>query len=208
MNAQSGANQRPWSPRKRERTIRRGWRSIVLGSVLVMSLGLPSLAHAAGTTPDLAQVLDVMSPTVSDNLVGSTGGVYAYYRVAYQGGNAPVLFTLTHHPYWGSGNNTFGFNLYGPSDITYAGQVTGTIVGSSAGSFEYYTLRYPGGNTPLSVTMNASPVYAGSGQAIGFNLYRQVPKGTTSRAATFGIQVFNYAEQTTAAYVIYQVGSQ
>jgi hypothetical protein len=278
-------------------------RSILLCFLLVGTLVAPPLAQAANTTLDQTQKLDVTSPSVVGTLVGSPGGAYNYYQVNYQGGNAPILFTLTYSPFWGSGNNTFGFNLYGPSGLTFAGQVTGTngntataqftlvngaamsvlvqvynysnggsvnytltmsglsggssatvvgqtnttpgqaiavstisaslggaIVGSSAGSFHYYTLLYPGGNSSLAVTMNATPVYSGSGQAIGFNLYRQVPNQptiltarstvtaqdvhsvTTSAtitgpsAAVYELQVYNYWPEVSISYGITATG--
>jgi uncharacterized membrane protein len=106
----------PHSTQRSARTIA-FWRFVV-GLVLVAALGVPSLAGAANTTSDRAQTLDVTSSTASDTLVGSPGGAYRYYQVAYQGGNAPVLFTLTYQPTWGGGNSTFGFNLYGPSGLS------------------------------------------------------------------------------------------
>jgi hypothetical protein len=229
----------------------------ILAVALVAALAGPVPASAANTTADQARALDVRSPAASDTLVGNTGGAYRYYRVQYQGGNAPVLFSLVYQPTWGTGNQLFGFNLYGPSGLTFAGQVTnitgntataeynlvngaamsvlvqvynysdagsvsytltvsglsggsattiiaqhnatpdqampvstvntsigGSIVGASAGAYEYYTLRYPGGDAPLAISMNASPVYTGSGQAVGFNVYRPLPNGTVSLVAT------------------------
>src|SRR5262249_39293490 len=88
-------------------------------------------AEAANDSRDRATPLDVTKNSVSDTLVGNTGGSYRYYRVTYQGRNAPVLFTLSYQPAYGGGNQAFGFNLYGPSGLSFAGQVTGTI-GSSA----------------------------------------------------------------------------
>jgi hypothetical protein len=287
---------------RRPGRVRTLWR-LVVGLALIAALGVPSVAAAANTIPDQAQTLNVTSPAASDTLVGSPGGAYRYYRVGYQGGNAPVLFTLTYQPFWGSGNNTFGFNLYGPSGPSYAGQVTGTsgnsataqftlvngaaldvlvqvynysyggsvdytlavsglsggsattivgqdnatpdqaigfatinaslggtIVGSPAGAYHYYTLRYPGGNTSLAVTMNATPVYTGPGQAVGFHLYRQVPNGTTTlaatgtvtardthsatisatvsgrSAATYRLQVYNYWPDVSVSYGITTTG--
>jgi hypothetical protein len=270
----SGAFSPRWSWVRSTRSALVRLRSIVLCFLLVWALGVPSLVHAANTTPDQAQTLDVTTPSASETLVGSPGGAYSYYQVDYQGGNAPVLFTLTYQPFWGSGNNTFGFNLYGPSDLSFAGQVTGTsgnsataqftlvngaamsvlvqvynysnggsvaytltvsglsggsttaivgqtnttpeqaiavstisaslggaIVGSAAGAFQYYTLLYPGGNTSLAVTMNATPVDTGSSQAIGFNLYRQIPNQPTILAATSAVTAQDQHSVTTSATV-------
>lgn len=233
------------------------WLSLVWILTLVVALFFPTVAGAASANPDNPTTLDVRNPSASGVLVGSRGGQYHYYRVGYQGGNAPVLFTVTYSPSWGSGNDAFGFNLYGPSGLTYSGHVTsatnnvgtaeytlvngaamnllvqiynysdggavsytftvsglsggsastivgganatssqaipvntinatlgGTIVGNSGGAFQYYTLPYPGGNSSLSVMMNAAPVYTGSGEALGFNLYRALPNGTTTLVAT------------------------
>src|SRR5579883_2744522 len=89
-------------------------------------------------------------------------------------------------------NQAIGFNLYGPSGLSFAGQVTVTN-GSSAtaqhtlvngaamsvlvqvynytngGSHHFFNLSYPGGDSALSVTMNVTPVYSGAGQAVGFH---------------------------------------
>jgi hypothetical protein len=270
--------------------------------VLIAGLFSPSMVLAANTTPDQAVVLNVTNPAASGTLVGSTGGAYQYYQVGYQGGNAPVLFTLTYQPAWGGGNAQFGFNLYGPSSLSFAGQVTGTsgnsataqytlangaamtvlvqvynysnggsvdytltvsglsggsaaiitgqnnstsaqaipvttinasmggaIVGDPAGAFNYYTLHYPGGDTPLSITMNAHPVYSGPGQALGFNVYRQIPSGSSlvatgvvtvqdansatfsatvsgRSAGTYQLQVLNYWAGRPVSYAITATG--
>jgi len=272
----------------------------VLLSVLLLT---PAIALAANDTPGSAVSLSVSNPSVSDTLVGNTGGAYRYYQFQYQGGNAPVLVTLNYQPAYGGGNQAFGFNLYGPSSLSYAGQVTGTngnaataqytianssamtllvqvynytaggsvsynltisglsggsnttvvaqnnttpsqaepiktinatiggsIVGSGAGAFQYYNLNYPGGNTPLTVTMNASPVYTGQGSAYGFNLYRNDKNGnsvlvatsgtaaqdtssmtltstvTDSAATTYQLQVFNYWPGVAVHYGINMTG--
>jgi hypothetical protein len=109
-------------------------------------------------------------------------------------------------------------------------QLAGTIVGTSAGAFHYYTLHYPGGNTPMTVTMNASPSYTGSSQAYGINLYRvgaNAPSGpvgsgvvtsadTNSEtitctiaarsAGTYQLQVFNYWPNVGVTYAINVTG--
>jgi|GEM_PF-1294104 len=234
----------------------------------------PVPAFAAGGTPDEAQTLNVSSPAVAGTLVGSTGGSYNYYRVPYQGGNAPVLFTLSYQPAYGGGNGAFGFNLYGPSGLSFQGQVTGTngdsataqytlvngaamdvlvqiynysnggsvdynltvsglsggsgttiiarnnttpeeavsigttnaslggaIVGDSAGKYQYFTLRYPGGDSSMAITMNATPVYSGSGQAVGFNLYREIPNGPAAFVGSGVVTAQDSYSQTISATI-------
>ena len=248
-------------------------RRLIAGLFLIVLL-FPLSAEAANDSPDRATPLDVTTNSVSDTLVGNTGGAYRYYRVNYQGGNAPVLFSLSYQPAYGGGNQAFGFNLYGPSGQSFAGQVTGTsgstgtaqytlangaamsilvqvynytsggsvnftltvsglsggstttvtsqsnttpeqaapvtttnasiggsMLGNGAGAFKYYTLRYPGGNAAMTVTMNASPVYTGSGQALGFNLYRQVPNGSSTLAATGTVSAQDTNSATISATV-------
>jgi len=244
---------------------------VVLGLFCVL-LMTPSLAFAANDSPSTAASLSVSNPSVSDMLVGSTGGAYRYYQFNYQGGNAPVLVTLTYQPAYGGGNQAFGFNIYGPNSLSYAGHVTGTngnsataqytiansaalnllvqvynytaggpvsytltlsglsggstaavvatnnttpeqavplktinaalggaITGNSSGAFQYYTLNYSGGNTPLTVTMNASPSYNGQGAAYGFNLYHTAANGQSSLVATSGTLSMDTSSMTLTA---------
>jgi hypothetical protein len=276
--------------------------SVVSAIALVFASLLPVFADQSNTTAANPQNLNVTMPAASDTLVGSPGGAYKYYQVSYQGGNAPVLFTLTYQPAYGGGNTAFGFNLYGPNSVSYAGQVTGTsgssataqytlvngsamtelvqvynytaggsinytltasglsggsastitaqnnsspdqaapvttinaslggsITGSSAGSFNYYTLHYPGGNSPMAITMNYHPPYSGTGNGVGFTLYRNVPTGpiyvatsrvssqdvngattsatiTSASAADYQLQVFSYWPGVTISYGITATG--
>lgn len=243
----------------------------VLFSVLLLT---PTLVLAANDTPNNAVSLSVSNPSVSDTLVGSTGGAYRFYQFSYQGGNAPVLVTLNYQPAYGGGNQAFGFNIYGPNSLSYAGQVTGTngnaataqytistssamtlliqvynytaggpvsytltisglsggsnttvvaqnnttpsqaqpiqtinatiggsIAGNGAGAFQYYTLNYPGGNSAMTVTMNASPTYNGQGAAYGFHLYRNDKNGNSVLAATSGISSQDTSSMTLTATV-------
>jgi hypothetical protein len=280
--------------------------TILLGFVsaiaLVFASLLPAFAAQGNTTSANPQTITVTSPAASDTLVGSPGGAYKFYQVSYQGGNAPVLFTLNYQPAFGGGNTAFGFNLYGPNSVSYAGQVTGTsgssataqytlvngsamtvlvqvynytaggsinytltvsglsggsastitaqnnsspdqaapvttinaslggsITGSSAGAFNYYTLHYPGGNSPMAISMNYHPPYSGTGNGVGFTLYRNVPTGpifvatssvssqdvngattsatiTGASAADYQLQVFNYWPGVTISYGITTTG--
>jgi hypothetical protein len=243
----------------------------VLFSVLLLT---PALALAANDTPNNPVTLSVSNSSASDTLVGSTGGAYRFYQFSYQGGNAPVLVTLNYQPAYGGGNQAFGFNIYGPNSLSYAGHVTGTngnaataqytvvassamtllvqvynytaggpvsftltisglsggstttvapkdnttpnqaqpiqtinatiggsIDGNAGGAFQYYTLNYPGGNTAMTVTMNASPTYNGQGTAYGFNLYRHDKNGNSVLAATSGVASQDSSSMTLTATV-------
>jgi hypothetical protein len=94
--------------------------------VLLSSLVIPSVVLAASSPPDQTQVLDAMTTSASGALVGNSGGAFQLFRVAYQGGSTPVLFTLVYETPSGGSASAFGFNLYGPSGQTFASQVTAT----------------------------------------------------------------------------------
>jgi hypothetical protein len=64
----------------------------------------------------------------------------------------------------------------------------GTLIGNSQGNFQFYTLNYPGGNTPLTISMNATPPYNASGQAYGFNVYQASPTGQAPILVASGVQ--------------------
>jgi hypothetical protein len=49
--------------------------------------------------------------------------------------------------------------------------------------------------------MNASPVYTGSGPAVGLNLYRQVPNGTSTLAATGAVTAQDTHSATISATI-------
>ncbi len=271
---------------------------------LVLALAVPSVARAANDNPGSPLILTASNNSVSDTLVGSTGGAYRFYQIHYQGANAPVLVSLNASNYGSAGSQAFGFNLYGPSGLSFAGSTVqsgsntstaqftltnpaamdvliqvynytngmpisftltvfglsggssaglvarnntspdqalnvttinaslgGSLVGSAAGAFHYYTLRYPGGNSSLTITMNVTPVYTGQGQAYGFNVYRANPSNgqttlvasgvpvaqdaysmtlsatiTERSAATYLLQVLNYWPGTSISYGITATG--
>ncbi|HEX5418075.1 MAG TPA: hypothetical protein VFZ25_20655, partial [Chloroflexota bacterium] len=144
----------------------------VLFSVLLLT---PAIALAANDTPNSATSLSVSNSSVSSTLVGNTGGAYHYYTFHYQGGNAPVLVTLNYQPAFGGGNQAFGFNLYGPSGINYAGQVTGTsgsaataqytIATSSALDLLVQVYNYTAGGS-VNYTLTISGLSGGSNTAV------------------------------------------
>jgi hypothetical protein len=247
--------------------------------VILLLVGLifltPSLAFATNDNPQSPLILTANNNSASDTLVGSTGGQYRFYQIHYQGSSAPVLISLYSSNFGSAGSQAFGFNLYGPSGLTYQGtqvgsngntstaqytlanpaamdvliqvynytnggsisytltvsglsggssaglvarqnttpdqamnvstinaSLGGTMVGNSAGAFHYYTIRYPGGDTPLTITMNVSPVYNGQGQAYGFNVYRANPlTGATTLVASGALTAQDVNSMTYSATI-------
>ncbi len=104
----------------------------VLALLSCLALFAPSSALAANSTPQTASPLSAANSSVSATLVGSTGGAYNYYQFRYQGSGAPVLVTLTYNStFEGTSNQAFGFNLYGPSGLSYQGTWTASNQGTS-----------------------------------------------------------------------------
>jgi len=95
--------------------------------IACFALFLPSSVFAANDTAATAIGLDASNSSASDSLVGSTGGAYRYYHFAYQGGNAQAMVSLTFRPGYGVvGAQQFGFNVYGPNGLVWAGTPIGT----------------------------------------------------------------------------------
>src|SRR5690242_20410894 len=96
-------------------------RGILIGLTMLFLLATPALAlnDSAGSP----MVLNAGQNSISDNLTGTPGGAYRYFQIAYQGGSAPVLVSLNFLPGYGTtGAQAFGFNIYGPNGISFAGQ--------------------------------------------------------------------------------------
>lgn len=255
------------------RVCSRRWHILVV--LAILALLLPSAAFAANDNPRSPIVLTASSNSASDTLVGSTGGAYRYYQIRYQGANAPVLVSLNASNYGSAGSQAFGFNLYGPSGLSFAGTTVqsgsnsstaqytltnpvamdvliqvynytngmsisytltvfglsggsaaglvaqnntspnqalnittinaslgGSLLGSAAGAFHYYTLRYPGGDSPLTITMNVTPVYTGQGQAYGFNVYRANPANGKTTLVASAVPIAGDANSTTLSATI------
>ncbi|HLZ09534.1 MAG TPA: hypothetical protein VKT80_13145 [Chloroflexota bacterium] len=108
-------------------------------AILVCLLALvPATAGAANTTADTAQALTASANSDNSQLVGSPGGAYRYYQIAYQGSNAPVTITLTFQPgYNSTGLQGFGFNLYGPNSLALHGVPNGTTNNISNTQFTF-----------------------------------------------------------------------
>ena len=81
----------------------------------------------------------------------------------------------------GSSAVVVGQNNSAPSGAvvvsTVNASIGGSIVGTLAGSFQYYNLSYPGGKAPLTITMNVTPAYNSAGDGYGFNVYRPTANG-------------------------------
>ena len=88
-------------------------------------------------------------------------------------------------------------------------------------------MSYPGNNSSFALSITYSQLGGATDQALGFNVYNgsslvatinTIDDGTgvhsgvwnyqNASAATFGVQVFNYAGGTTASYTLQQVGAQ
>jgi len=102
----------------------------------------------------------------------------------------------------------------------------GTLEGSSGGSFAYFNLEYPGGQSPLSITLGYSPLPFNSVEAVGFHLYgdngallgtsAESGRGETSATEVFThqndfarrylLQVFNYLASTRITYTLVITG--
>lgn len=105
---------------------------IVLALLSCLALFAPSAAVAANNTPQTATPMSAGRNSISSTLVGSTGGAYSFYQFRYQGSGAPVLVTLTYNStFEGTSNQAFGFNLYGPSGLSYQGTWTASNQGTS-----------------------------------------------------------------------------
>jgi hypothetical protein len=181
----------------------------VTGSVGAQSTAQYTFANPAAMTV-LVQIY---------NYVGGVSVDYTLSVSGLSGGSASAVVAQ---------NNTT------PDQSAQVGSINaslgGTIVGTSAGAFQYFIFHYPGGNTPLAVTLNAAPAYTGQGQAYGFNLYRvgagpgsaPVASGivtsadtnsetisatvTNRSATTYQLQVFNYWPNTSVTYGITVTG--
>jgi len=136
---------------------------IVLALLSCLVLFAPSAALAANSTPQTATPMSAAKNSVSATLVGSTGGAYNFYQFRYQGSGAPVLVTLTFNStFEGTSSQAFGFNLYGPSGLSYQGTWTASNQGTS-------TIQYTLSNT-ASMDMLVQVYNYTAGMSIDYNL--------------------------------------
>ena len=154
------------------------WRAIV-AVVLALSLTVP-VALAANDSADSALWVSAANPSIHDNLIGTSGGQFRYYRFSYAGSNAAVKIHLNWNPGYQITGPAFGFNLYGPGGLVGQG-VRGDDVGAAStqnltfvsgtpgeylvqvynytnGSSQDFTIVFDGlGAAPAPVTDNTTP---------------------------------------------------
>jgi hypothetical protein len=125
-------------------------------------------------------VLTVSQNSVTDNLTGSTGGAYRYFQLAYQGGSSPVLVSLNFLPGSGiTGAQAFGFNIYGPNGITFAGQNLGSNNSNSSTTTQYTVVQ------PAAMTLLVQIYNYTAGLQVGYTLtVSGLSGGTTSTVTT------------------------
>ena len=260
-------------------------------SGLPAAQGQPAAAAAGppSSTPDRPTATHGTSMTTGGQLVGNSGGAFAFYDLDYPGGQLKLEITLGYSPATYDSREAVGFNLYRANgeqvargtengrdassatvgltwqadaserfllqvynylpgttinftlivngltgSIEPLGDVSsperafvlsgaspraeGTLTGDRSGRFAFLTLRYPGGDREVRVTMTMEPnANIGDGE-LGFNVFRgaeqvgQAKAGLSDnrgrRTATmfvkqaeaqdFGIQVYNYSGGGTA----------
>ncbi len=98
---------------------------------------------------------------------------------------------------------------------------TGSLPGDGGGSYSYFTVEYPGGETELGISLAVSPANWLFTDGCGFNVYEggtlvvggsetdrtatlATKTATVKRAApgTFEVQIFNYVSGVTADYTL------
>ena len=157
------------------------WRAIAVVA-LALSLMLPAapVAVAANDSAESALWVSAANHSIHDNLIGTPGGQFRYYRFTYPGSNAVVKIHLNWNPGYQITGPAFGFNLYGPGGLVGEG-VRGDDVGAAStqnltfvsgtpgeylvqvynytnGSSQDFTIDFTGlGEAPAPVTDNATP---------------------------------------------------
>lgn len=152
------------------------WRVLTVITILCLGLISPSLAFAANDSAEGAITLSAGANTAAQSITGSPGGAYQYYRFRYQGGSAPVLVSLSFSPGYGNtGRDAFGFNLYEPGGVSFAGVPTSNDGNTSTAQF---TLSHPSAvdvlvqvynytnGLPVSYTLTISGLSGGSAETL------------------------------------------
>jgi hypothetical protein len=165
---------------------------VILAVIISISLG-GATAFAANGTPETAVVVSSATPSVGGTLFGQPGGSYAFYRLAYPGGNAAISVHLTWNPGWQSTGPAFGFNVYGPgglvgqgirgddagaastSNLTFSDAIPGDylvqVYDYTDGGQHGFSVDFTGlGAAPAPVTGNATPDKAVQVQSQSFNV--------------------------------------
>ena len=91
-------------------------------------VGTPTPTPAAPAPTPAAPAEGVMGldTSVSGSLVGSAGGAFDRYEIAYPGDNSEVTLTMTYAPDNSVISPGVGFIIYGPEGQEFVGQPTGT----------------------------------------------------------------------------------
>lgn len=180
------------SMRVRSMTSSLVWRvCVLLFAALLLST---PIASAANDTAQNAVILTATSNSASETLVGSPGGAYRYYQFRYQGSSAPVLVSLTFQPGYGStGNQAFGFNIYGPNGLSFAGTSAGnngnsstaqyTVANPAAMNLLVQVYNYTAGMS-VSYTLTVYGLSGGSGAGI-------VAKNNTTPGSALNVSTIN-----------------
>jgi len=111
-----------------------------------------------------------------------------------------------------------------PEALLPGEELTGTLPGSPAGSFAFFTVEYPGGDQELVIRMTPRPADPSVAQQIAFNVYgpdglvgsSRVPsegdpsvrelRYTASGPVRLLVQLYNYTLTTTIGYSIVATG--
>jgi hypothetical protein len=126
-----------------------------------------------------------------------TAGMLVGYTLTVSGLSGGSTTAIT-----GSNNTTPG---QAASVATINASIGGSIPGTSAGSFQYFNLNYPGGNTPLTISMNATPSYNAAGEGYGFNVYLANANGNSPTLMASSVQSSKDANSETLSATITNV---
>lgn len=137
------------------------------------------VAPVPGSSPNNAGRLSATYNSVSNSLIGNPGGAYHYYRFAYPGANIPVQVTIVFQPgYPTTGNQGFGFELYGPNGVSFESQPVGTNGNQSTGQWTYV---FPASGDVLIQVFNFN-----AGMQVGYSLSLSGLAGGSSTNLTVG----------------------
>ncbi|HVC33037.1 MAG TPA: hypothetical protein VNL16_05960 [Chloroflexota bacterium] len=159
------------------------------------------------------------SPTTGPVLVqvyNYLPGQAASYNFAITGLNGQPGTTTpsTGAPATGSNGKTAATAIPLPSSLS----ASGTLQGTSEGSFVFYTFNHPGGSSPSAIALTVSPSDSNTTNAVGVNLYQngvnllsmnalgaavsgsKVGSFSPTTAGPILIQVYNYLPGQAASY--------
>jgi len=111
-----------------------------------------------------------------------------------------------------------------PRTLVGGAMLSGSLVGNSAGSFDYFVINYPGGSQVVTIEVRFAPGDPAVLAGVGFNVYgpagfdvgESLPTGdndgverlvhSEEDATTWLIQVYNYIPDVTVSYTIGTTG--